>query len=586
MSTTSRARIMILLTFGLSLSASLLVYIGVVLEGDDVLYARLAAAMASGEPLFFINTHTTRLGFVAPLALLYSVFGVHNWTTIAFPLLCTAFTIVIAGVAAEKLYGRKAACWAMLICGLNPILYRYGSTGMADIPAGLFYGTFVIGWILGTADHVRNRSAWAFLSGLACAWAMMTRLSTAPMIILTISGFLFLGLRRPALHKFPYFSFILGGCLVGLPYLLFLWWHTSTPFYFLLAEGTGFNNMVYDLIKASGYQPLHGLLLWVRASGLSILRASIEGFLFASFPVIAIATMLGRNSTGSALRDIRVQLLIAVISPLLILSHFSTSVMHWSPVTLDLRFGSPTMIPAAVLLGAACVHMPGSQLPGRARWCGALVLMIASALLFLGWWQHNPWTIAGAAASIVIGIAVLKVQSGHRLMLPLLILTVLTVNFWYYRHFEYRNILARNNLMRSEAESIPWNTSLNILTDSLTAQFLPYLHGFPPTPRVATWKGLGDVEHSSFWAEKLASPWLENYILVWYPKQAMFTTGRFGGQVPEWVLQEVKKGKLLHPFENEVETFINVFELRKRHTNEYLIWPKPGIYQIEGNLEK
>ena len=118
------------------------------LSGDDVLYAQLAANLATGEPSFFTNTHTTRLGFIIPMAALYLGFGIDDWTTIAFTLVSSLLAVIVVTFATQRLYGPMAAVWAALLCGLNPILYRLGSVGLADIPAGLLYGMFVLAWVL------------------------------------------------------------------------------------------------------------------------------------------------------------------------------------------------------------------------------------------------------------------------------------------------------------------------------------------------------------------------------------------------------------------------------------------------------
>ena len=134
------------LASAIALGSPLLVYLGVVLVSDDVLYARLASDMADGHPTFGINPHPSRLGFIAPLAALYRVLGIHDWTTVAFPLLCSLSTVLLAAYAAGRLYGGTAGAWAALFCGFSPILYRHGPTGLSDVPAGFLYGVFVVGW--------------------------------------------------------------------------------------------------------------------------------------------------------------------------------------------------------------------------------------------------------------------------------------------------------------------------------------------------------------------------------------------------------------------------------------------------------
>ena len=562
----------------IGLLAPVLVFQGVLLDGDDVLYARLAADMASGNPTFGINTHTFRLGFIAPLAGLYAAFGIHDWTTIAFPVLCTVLVVFVAAYAAYKLYGPAAAAWAALLCGLNPILFRNGLTVMPDIPAGLFYGLFVVGWLLLDANRVRRRRVWAFISGLACSWAMATRISVAPMIAVTLIGLLFLSWRSSALREFPLFYFLLGGCLAGIPFLLSLWWYTGTPLYFLDAAQGGYNAEGAPWLKA-----LTGLRLWIRLSGLSIIKASVEGYLFAVFPIIVVMMTLGRDSDIENSSDVRKHLLLAIISPLLILSHFSTSFSHWQPVHLDLRFGSATIIPTAVLVAGACVNFAKFRFSQMAKFSTILALFLSVFFLAIGLLKHNLWTIMGAVASLIVSVSLMHAHFRLRYIMPSLIVMLLSLNWLYYISHDYKDVMARKKRIRFEAEAVPLDPNIPILTDNITAQYLPYLNAFRAEPKVSHWKGAGEISPPFEWSEGRSTPWPGKYLLVWFPRRADFQTRRWGGSLPQWVLQEATQGKLIHQFQYETaESTHNVFDLLRTQAGEYRTWPPAGIYLING----
>ncbi len=568
----------LLSAIGLGLLAPLFVYQGVILGGDDVLYARLAADMAAGNPTFGINTHTYRLGFIAPLAGLYAAFGIQDWTTVAFPVLCTLLAVFLAAYAANRLYGRTAAAWAALLCGLNPTLFRNGLATMPDIPAGFFYGLFVVGWLLLVANRVRKRRIWAFTAGLACAWAMATRISIAPMVALTLLGFLVLGWRRSALREFPLFYFLLGGCLVGIPFLLSLWWYTGTPLYFLDAAQGGYNAEGAPWLK-----PLEGLRLWARLSGLSILKASVEGYLFAVFPIIVAMMTLGRDCSVADTRDIHKHLLLAIISPLLILSHFSTSFSHWYPVHLDLRFGCAIVIPTAILVAGACENFAKFRFARLTKLSMLFALLLSVFFSVIGFLQHNLWAIMGAGASLVVSISLMQSQRWPKCILPSLIVIILSLNWWYYTIHDYKGLMAGNTKMRLEAEALPWDPNIPILTDNATAQYLPYLNAFMAEPKVARWRGEGEISPPFQWVDQRDTPWPGKYLLVWFPQRAYAQTRRWGGNVPQWVLNEVAQGKLFHQFQYETAgSTHNVFDHTKTQTNEYRTWPQAGIYLIDG----
>src|SRR5881628_1323874 len=82
------------LAVAMALASPLLVYHGVILAGDDVLYARLASEMAEGHPMFGINTQPYRLAYIVASAVLYHALGIHDWDTIALPL-CSSLSSVL-----------------------------------------------------------------------------------------------------------------------------------------------------------------------------------------------------------------------------------------------------------------------------------------------------------------------------------------------------------------------------------------------------------------------------------------------------------------------------------------------------------
>jgi 4-amino-4-deoxy-L-arabinose transferase-like glycosyltransferase len=535
-----------LLAFGMALGSPLLVYQGVILDGDDVLYARLASDMAEGHPTFGINTHTYRLGFIVPVAVLYRVFGIHDWTTVALPLLSSLSIVLVAAYAAGRLYGETAGAWAALFCGFNPIVYRVGSVGMADVPAGFLYGVFVAGWLLIVANRVSHRRVWAVLAGVACAWAVASRESALPMVLLTLLGFLFIGWRQGTLRKFPVREWLAGCCLIGLSYVLYLWWHTGTPFYLLQAAQGG-----YNFAGAPWLRPLEGLHLAARLTGLSILRAMIEGYLFAVLPVL-VAWAIGRRSAPSDVHEtVRRHLLVAIASPLVVLSHFSTSVSQWVPVHLDLRFGSPVVIPAGLLVAGACLRFQEIRLSHAARGGTGLALAASVGLLWLGWEQENRWSMVGAGAAVVASVAVLLAHRMPAFSLPTVLVVLLVGSWGMYRLQEYPQEKARNAAVRREAAAVPRDPMLPILTDPLTAQILPYLNKFERPPQVAAWNGPEEVERPFYWTERTDRPWARKYLLVWHPDRARTQAQRWGTEVPAWVQKEVRRGRLLQEFPGE-----------------------------------
>jgi 4-amino-4-deoxy-L-arabinose transferase-like glycosyltransferase len=564
----------LLSAFAMALSAPLLTYQGVVLESDDVLYARLASDLAGGHPTFGINSHTYRLGFILPMAALYRTFGIHDWTTVAFSLVSSFLAIVVAAYAADRLYGGMAAAVAALLCGFNPILYWLASVGMPDLPAGFLYGLFVVGWLLIVANRVTHKQVWAAVAGMAAAWAVATRETTAPMILLTLAGFLILGWRQSRWRDIPVKAWLLGCGLIGIPYLLYLWWHTGNPFYFLEAAQGG-----YAYAGAPWLRPLEGRDLMARLTGLKILHASLEGYLFALLPLIVAAAIRGLPGSGDDV--IRQHLVISILSPLVILSHFSASFSQWVPIHLDLRFGSALIIPAAVLAAGACLRLRERSPSMTEQGVVGLISLAGAGLIGLGWTHHNSWSLLGGAATVLAGLAVLTAHRTPKPFLSMIIVLLLIGNWGWHLVRLFPEHAARNLAVRTDAQAVPWDSVSFILTDPGTALILPYLHQFEPVPQVATWKGTGERERPFNWTTRLEEPWPRPYLLVWHRRKAAVQTQRWDGDVPQWTLGELVKGRRIHPFVNEPPADFPSFDRPRTLSDAYRGWPPSGIYLIE-----
>lgn len=562
----------------LALIMPLAVFTGVNLSGDDVLYGKLAADMAFSEPFFFSNPHPCRLGFIAPLAVLYRMFGVNEWTTIGLTLGCTLAAILLAAFSAGRLYGRGAAGWAALFCGLSPIIYRYGTMALADVPAGFFYGVFTAGWILLANRRVRWQRIAALATGAACALSMATRISTAPMVILTLAGFALYGWHRSKLRAVPLLYFFLGGSFIGLTYLVYIWVHTGTPFYAVGAAQTS-----YNVPGAPWLEPLDGPRFWFRLLGFSMVRSAVEGYLFAVFPIIAMAVFAGRTATASDTADVTISLAIAALSPLLILSHFPTTFEYWNPVRMDLRFGSPAVIPACILAAGFGMRLPRLPLAFWARRALALLLLTSAVIFIAGWKQQNGWTIAGASASLLVTAAIYLARRFSARLLPVAVSIILAVNWFHYLLSEYPEHTRSNQTLRVEAESALQAATEPILTDHITAQYLPWLKGYSPFPPVKTWKfdKPPDLPPVSFdWAEAIERPMTGAYRIVWYPLRARVLSRQWGGRVPCWVIDEVQQARLLRPFQ-EAPSVLSDQDVGDGEVSDFSDWPKAGLYRVE-----
>jgi len=157
--------------------------------------------------------------------------------------------------------------------------------------------------------------------------------------------------------------------------------------------------------------------------------------------------------------------------------------------------------------------------------------------------------LVGAAATVVAGVSVLLAHRMPKLFLPTVLVVLLVAAWGLYRFQEYPGERALNAATRRQAQMVPWDPTLPILTDPLTAQVLPYLNQFKNPPEVATWKGRGEVERPFSWSKQTDRPWAKRFLLVWDPGEASFQAERWGTVVPAWVREEVARGRLSNGIE-------------------------------------
>ncbi len=111
----------ILILLLLCLNLRLVNFVGIG-TNDDIAYIQNARALAQGHnPLAGFDQCGFRLGMVAPLALLYKVFGYNEIGFSLYPLICSLITCALIYLTASRLWGMGAAIVASLLWIAYPL---------------------------------------------------------------------------------------------------------------------------------------------------------------------------------------------------------------------------------------------------------------------------------------------------------------------------------------------------------------------------------------------------------------------------------------------------------------------------------
>jgi 4-amino-4-deoxy-L-arabinose transferase-like glycosyltransferase len=97
------------------------------IASDDLGYVIYAQQISQGTYRLEPHHYAIRYGVIVPVAMLYRLFGIHEWTTVALPLVCSSLAAVFTAVLSARLSGLRAAWVAGMLMATFPVDVRYAS---------------------------------------------------------------------------------------------------------------------------------------------------------------------------------------------------------------------------------------------------------------------------------------------------------------------------------------------------------------------------------------------------------------------------------------------------------------------------
>jgi hypothetical protein len=150
---------------------------------DDLGYSGFAQAIANG--IYRLQPHhfAIRFGLLLPVAVVYKLFGVSEWSTIALPLFASTLSVLLLAVIGQKLFGMRAGLMAGILYATFPVQLRYASILTPEPIAECFVLVAVLCYVC-----AENRPRFVyFTSGIAVGVAYLTKepaLFVAPALLL------------------------------------------------------------------------------------------------------------------------------------------------------------------------------------------------------------------------------------------------------------------------------------------------------------------------------------------------------------------------------------------------------------------
>jgi 4-amino-4-deoxy-L-arabinose transferase-like glycosyltransferase len=157
--------------FALALAIRLVFHTGLI-ASDDLWYATFSNSIATSSYELVAHHFSVRYGLLFPVAAVFRVFGVHEWTVVVVPLVASSLAVAFTGLIALRLSGPSAAWVAGLLLATLPIDVKYATV---LVPEPILQA-MVLGGALLFLRAERQRSVLAGLTaGALLAFAYLTK---------------------------------------------------------------------------------------------------------------------------------------------------------------------------------------------------------------------------------------------------------------------------------------------------------------------------------------------------------------------------------------------------------------------------
>jgi 4-amino-4-deoxy-L-arabinose transferase-like glycosyltransferase len=372
--------------YGLFFSFAILVRIACftgLLASDDVAYSYYGQLLAQGTYSVQSSHLGLRVGLTIPVAIVYRLCGVTEWTTILVPLLASAASVSLLVVVGRRLFPPRAALLSGLLMLTFPVCVRYATT---LVPEPVMEFWILLGLVALLISHQNGKATMGFLAGICFGVAYLSKeialFVGAAMIIYSVfcrrwklclamlAGLSLIGLMEHALYFVQTGDWLYRSHVIG----------ESQVSYFTANEGP--IPLAWRLLKA---YPRTMLL-----PNLDLGLHSVMALLLAMGGILLIR------------REASWLLFLWAAVPMIYLNFGSASLTQYLPLPVSPRYVSLIYAPIFLLAGAFFHHRWLPSLRWRAIGWAAIILVAATgfscALITRG---HGYSTEAVAALRLI-----------------------------------------------------------------------------------------------------------------------------------------------------------------------------------------
>lgn len=247
------------------------------IASDDLGYAGYARQISEGTYRLEPHHYAMRYGVIVPLAVCYGLFGIHEWTTVALPLLCSSLAAALAALVAARLAGLSAAWVTGLLMVTFPVDVRYASV---LVPESFLQVILLAAALLFLRAETQNSRLLGLAAGVLLGLAYLTK---EPGGFVAVAFFAFALLRRQWRLAF---ALAAGVAFVMAGELAWYWSQSGDPLFRLHATAVGVSTKASTLLLQSG-DPLfrlHAMAVPKRSAMAVAANAGLSYRLWKAYP--------------------------------------------------------------------------------------------------------------------------------------------------------------------------------------------------------------------------------------------------------------------------------------------------------------
>ena len=210
---------------------------------DDVLYASYSHYLSKGNFSFPATHHGTRIGFLYPTSVFYSIFGVNDFSSVLLEFAASIAGIILIFYFGKEFFNEKVGLIAAFLLSIFPLDVIFATKLLPDLPSAFFLSLGVFLFLKAEKNNKQNNVDYLF-SGVSVGIAYMIRESALLILLFFLVYVLFY-----KKFKSSYFLVFSGFAIIFLleSYLFFIKtgdflfrFHSLTSYYPIVAEADEF----------------------------------------------------------------------------------------------------------------------------------------------------------------------------------------------------------------------------------------------------------------------------------------------------------------------------------------------------------